>query len=230
MYPLMQGYDSVAIHADIEIGGTDQTFNLLVGRDLQKDYGQEPQDVIVFPLLVGLDGKEKMSKSLDNYIGIDEEPTIMFEKSMIIPDNCLDDYFRLTTDIDTDVYKEWINNDIVEAHRCFAREIIKMYHGEEFINQAEEKYNAKASKTLIDEIDSINFNRELPISLIDLLFELNLVESKSEARRLIIQNGISINQVKETNVDRIITKDDFKDGFIIVQKGKKVFLKIQLEA
>lgn len=230
MYPLMQGYDSVAIHADIEIGGTDQTFNLLVGRDLQKDYGQEPQDVIVFPLLVGLDGKEKMSKSLDNYIGIDEEPAIMFEKSMRIPDNCLDDYFRLTTDIDTDVYKEWIKKDIVEAHRCFAREIIKMYHGEEFINQAEEKYNAKASKTLTDEIDTVIYNGKLPISLIDLLFKLKLVESKSEARRLIIQNGISINQLKETKVDRIINKEDFTNGFIIVQKGKKVFLKIQLEA
>lgn len=228
MYPLMQGYDSVAIHADIEIGGTDQTFNLLVGRDLQKDYGQEPQDIIVFPLLVGLDGKEKMSKSLDNYIGIDEEPAIMFEKSMRIPDNCLDDYFRLTTDIDTDVYKEWIKKDIVEAHRCFAREIIKMYHGEEFINQAEEKYNAKASKTLTDEIDTVIYNGKLPISLIDLLFELKLVESKSEARRLIIQNGISINQLKETKVDRIINKEDFTNGFIIVQKGKKVFLKIQL--
>lgn len=230
MYPLMQGYDSVAIHADIEIGGTDQTFNLLVGRDLQKDYGQEPQDVIVFPLLVGLDGKEKMSKSLDNYIGIDEEPAIMFEKSMRIPDNCLDDYFRLTTDIDTDVYKEWIKKDIVEVHRCFAREIIKMYHGKEFINQAEEKYNAKASKTLTDEIDTVIYNGKLPISLIDLLFELKLVESKSEARRLIIQNGISINQLKETKVDRIINKEDFTNGFIIVQKGKKVFLKIQLEA
>ena len=230
MYPLMQGYDSVAIHADIEIGGTDQTFNLLVGRDLQKDYGQEPQDVIVFPLLVGLDGKEKMSKSIDNYIGIDEEPAIMFEKSMRIPDNCLDDYFRLTTDIDTDVYKEWIKKDIVEAHRCFAREIIKMYHGKEFINQAEEKYNAKASKTLTDEIDTVIYNGKLPISLIDLLFELKLVESKSEARRLIIQNGISINQLKETKVDRIINKEDFTNGFIIVQKGKKVFLKIQLEA
>ena len=229
MYPLMQGYDSVAIHADIEIGGTDQTFNLLVGRDLQKDYGQDPQDVIVFPLLVGLDGKEKMSKSLDNYIGIDEEPTIMFEKSMRIPDNCLDDYFRLTTDIDTNTYKEWINKDIVEAHRIFAREIIRMYHGEEFISQAEEKYNAKASKILTDEIDTIKFNSKLPISLIDLLFELKLVESKSEARRLIMQNGISINQAKETDFNRVIVKEDFKDGFIIIQKGKKVFVKVEIE-
>ena len=226
MYPLMQGYDSVAIHADIEIGGTDQTFNLLVGRELQKDYGQEQQDVIVFPLLVGLDGKEKMSKSLDNYIGIDEEPSIMFEKSMRIPDDCLEDYFRLTTDIDTNTYKDWINTDIVDAHRKFAREIIKMYHGEEFIKDAEDKYNAKANKTLSDNIDTIKFNGELPITLIDLLNELKIVSSKSEGRRLIEQNGISVNQEKENNVDRVITKEDFNDGFIIIQKGKKVFLKV----
>lgn len=226
MYPLMQGYDSVAIHADIEIGGTDQTFNLLVGRELQKDYEQEQQDVIVFPLLVGLDGKEKMSKSLDNYIGIDEEPSIMFEKSMRIPDDCLEDYFRLTTDIDTNTYKDWINTDIVDAHRKFAREIIKMYHGEEFIKDAEDKYNAKANKTLSDNIDTIKFNSELPITLIDLLNELKIVSSKSEGRRLIEQNGISVNQEKENNVDRVITKEDFNDGFIIIQKGKKVFLKV----
>ena len=229
MYPLMQGYDSVAIHADIEIGGTDQTFNLLVGRELQKDYGQEQQDVIVFPLLVGLDGKEKMSKSLGNYIGIDEEPSIMFEKSMRIPDDCLEDYFRLTTDIDTNTYKDWINTDIVDAHRKFAREIIKMYHGEEFIKDAEDKYNAKANKTLSDNIDTIKFNGNLPILLIDLLNDLKIVSSKSEGRRLIEQNGISVNQEKENNIDRIITKDDFKDGFIIIQKGKKVFLKVMFE-
>ena len=229
MYPLMQGYDSVAIHADIEIGGTDQTFNLLVGRELQKDYGQEQQDVIVFPLLVGLDGKEKMSKSLGNYIGIDEEPSIMFEKSMRIPDDCLEDYFRLTTDIDTNTYKDWINTDIVDAHRKFAREIIKMYHGEEFIKDAEDKYNAKANKNLSDNIDTIKFNGELPITLIDLLNELKIVSSKSEGRRLIEQNGISVNQEKENNVDRVITKEDFNDGFIVIQKGKKVFLKVNFK-
>lgn len=227
MYPLMQGYDSVAIHADIEIGGTDQTFNLLVGRDLQKDYGQEPQDVIVFPLLVGLDGKEKMSKSLDNYIGIDEDPAIMFEKSMRIPDSCLDDYFRLATDLDTNTFKEWINNDIVDAHRKFAREIIKMYHGEEYIKDAEDKYNAKANKTLSDNIDTIKFKGELPITLIDLLFDLKIVESKSESRRLIEQNGISVNGNKENDVNRIINIKDFEEGFIIIQKGKKVFLKVE---
>ena len=230
MYPLMQGYDSVAIKADIEIGGTDQTFNLLVGRELQRDYGQTPQDVIVFPLLVGLDGKEKMSKSLDNYIGIDEEPAIMFEKAMRIPDECLEKYFKLTTDISSDIYIDWINEDIFNAHKEYAKEIIRMYHGEEFIEQAMNKYEAKASKSITDDIDTITISNNLPITLIDLLLELNLVSSKSEARRLIEQNGISINQIKENDVNRIIDASDFKNGFIVIQKGKKVFLKVELEA
>ena len=230
MYPLMQGYDSVAIKADIEIGGTDQTFNLLVGRELQRDYGQTPQDVIVFPLLVGLDGKEKMSKSLDNYIGIDEEPAIMFEKAMRIPDECLEKYFKLTTDISSDIYIDWINEDIFNAHKEYAKEIIRMYHGEEFIEQAMNKYEAKASKSITDDIDTITISNNLPITLIDLLLELNLVSSKSEARRLIEQNSISINQIKENDVNRIIDASDFKDGFIVIQKGKKVFLKVELEA
>ena len=230
MYPLMQGYDSVAIKADIEIGGTDQTFNLLVGRELQRDYGQTPQDVIVFPLLVGLDGKEKMSKSLDNYIGIDEEPAIMFEKAMRIPDECLEKYFQLTTDISSDIYKKWINENIFNAHKEYAKEIIRMYHGEEFIEQAINKYEAKASKSITDDIDTITISNNLPIALIDLLLELNIVSSKSEARRLIEQNGISINQIKENDVNKIIDESDFKDGFIVIQKGKKVFLKVELEA
>ena len=99
LYPLMQGYDSVALKADIEVGGTDQTFNLLVGRELQKDYGQEPQEVITFPLLPGLDGREKMSKSLDNFIGINEPAEIIFEKCIKVPDSLLEDYFHLTSDI-----------------------------------------------------------------------------------------------------------------------------------
>ncbi|CDE95609.1 tyrosine--tRNA ligase [Clostridium sp. CAG:914] len=230
MYPLMQGYDSVAIKADIEIGGTDQTFNLLVGRELQRDYGQTRQDVIVFPLLVGLDGKEKMSKSLDNYIGIDEEPAIMFEKAMRIPDECLENYFKLTTDISSNIYKDWINEDIFNAHKEYAKEIIRMYHGKEFIEQAVSKYETKASKSITDDIDTITISNNLPITLIDLLLELNLVASKSEARRLIEQNGISINQIKENDVNRIIDASDFKNGFIVIQKGKKVFLKVELEA
>lgn len=126
LYPLMQGYDSVALHADIEIGGTDQTFNLLVGRELQRDYGQEPQDVMCFPLLVGLDGKEKMSKSLGNYIGVDEPAEVMYEKAMRIPDDVLMNYFKLTTDLNLDDIEKIMKEDVVEAHKVYAREIIKM--------------------------------------------------------------------------------------------------------
>ncbi len=116
LYPLMQGYDSIALNADIEIGGTDQTFNLIVGRELQKDYGQESQVVMTFPLLVGLDGKEKMSKSLDNYIGIADSPFEKFEKSMKIPDNVLRQYFELATDLQMDEIEEIMSKDIREAH------------------------------------------------------------------------------------------------------------------
>ena len=112
LYPLMQGYDSVALNADIEIGGTDQTFNLLVGRELQKDYEQEPQIVMTFPLLVGLDGKEKMSKSLDNYIGLNDTPFAELEKSMRIPDEVLRQYFELATDIPIDEINSILNGDI----------------------------------------------------------------------------------------------------------------------
>ena len=226
MYPLMQGYDSVAINADIEIGGTDQTFNLLVGRELQRDYGQEPQDVIVFPLLVGLDGKEKMSKSLDNYIGISEDASIMFEKAMRIPDDCLESYFQLTTDIDQKTYKKWIEDDIFNAHKEYGKEIIRMYHGEQFIDNAVQKYESKANKQITDNIDTLKTNLSLPISIVDLLCEINITSSKSEARRLILQNGISLNQEKVTDNDLIITEEFLKDNSLILQKGKKVFLKV----
>lgn len=227
MYPLMQGYDSVAIKADIEIGGTDQTFNLLVGRELQKDYNQVPQDVIVFPLLVGLDGKEKMSKSLDNYIGIDEEPAIMFEKAMKIPDECLETYFQLTTDINTDTYKQWIKDDIVNAHKEFGKEIIRMYHGEEFVAPAVERYNNIAKGLIPNDINIVDLEKtSLDLSLIDLLVKIELVSSKSEAKRIIEQNGIKINGKRENDITRVITLDDLENNSLIVQKGKNAFLKV----
>lgn len=227
MYPLMQGYDSVALNADIEIGGTDQTFNLLVGRELQKDYGQEPQDVMCFPLLVGTDGKEKMSKSLGNYIGIDESPLIIFEKAMKIPDSVLLDYFKLTTDIDMNDAEKIINDDIVLAHRIYAREIIKMYHGEEYIKASEERYNKIANKKIPDDIEIYELE-EKSISLIDLLFNSNMVQSKSEARRMISQNAISINGKKECNIDKIINASDYESS-LVIQKGKREFKKIILK-
>lgn len=232
LYPLMQGYDSVALHADIEIGGTDQTFNLLVGRELQRDYGQEPQDVMCFPLLVGLDGKEKMSKSLGNYIGVDEIPEIMYEKAMRIPDDVLIDYFKLTTDMNLEEVKKIIEKDVVEAHRVYAREIIKMYHGEKFIKQAEERYKKVAKGGIPDNIEEIKIEKSIidnGISLPDLLLLSKLVPSKSEGRRMIQQNGISINGNKENNLERVITINDFDENSLIIQKGKKQFKKVVIK-
>ena len=221
LYPLMQGYDSVALNADIEIGGTDQTFNLLVGRELQKDYEQESQIVITFPLLVGLDGKEKMSKSLGNYIGIDESPEIMYEKAMKIPDGVLFEYFKLTTDIKIEIAKKWIETDIVEAHKKYAEEIIKMYHGEQFIKQAENKYNQIANGDIPDNIEVLKI-KEKEISICDLLLKVKFANSKSEAKRMINGNGVKINRILIENVNKIVKAE----GEIVLQFGKNKFIKI----
>ena len=232
LYPLMRGYDSVALHAYIEIGGTDQTFNLLVGRGLQRDYGQEPQDVICFPLLVGLDGKEKMSKSLGNYIGVDESAEIMYEKAMRIPDDVLMNYFKLTTNLNLDDIEKIMNKDIVEAHKIYAKEIITMYHGEEFISIAEKRYATGANGGIPENIEEIIIDNsciENGILLTDLLVLTKVVSSKSEGRRLVEQNGISINKNKENDITKLITINDFKDNTLIIQKGKKQFKKVVLK-
>ncbi len=128
LYPLAQGYDSVALEADVEMGGTDQKFNLLVGRDLQKYFGQEPQVLVLMPLLVGLDGVEKMSKSLDNYVGVSEEPAVMFKKLMRVPDAVLADYFRLLTDLEPAEVEELVAaGGMVGAHRVLARLLTAAY-------------------------------------------------------------------------------------------------------
>lgn len=232
LYPLMQGYDSVALNADIEIGGTDQTFNLLVGRELQRDYGQEPQDVMCFPLLVGLDGKEKMSKSLGNYIGIAESPEIMYEKAMKIPDDVLLDYFKLTTDIDLDMAKKLIEKDVIEAHKVYAKEIITMYHGEQYLKAAEDRYKTVASGGIPENVDEVEIENEKlnnNLLLTELLLISSMVSSKSEGRRMIEQNGISVNNKKIVDVNKIITKDDFINNELIIQKGKKQFKKITIK-
>lgn len=232
LYPLMQGYDSVALHADIEIGGTDQTFNLLVGRELQRDYGQEPQDVMCFPLLVGLDGKEKMSKSLGNYIGVDEPTEVMYEKAMRIPDDVLMNYFKLTTDLNLDDIEKIMKEDVVEAHKVYAREIIKMYHGEEFISLAEKRYSTVANGGIPKNIEEVEIDKSLVengILLTELLVLTKIVPSKSEGKRMIEQNGISINGSKENDVTKQITIDVFENNALVIQKGKKQFKKIILK-
>ncbi len=229
LYPLMQGYDSVALNADIEIGGTDQVFNLLVGRELQRDYDQEPQDVLTFPLLVGLDGKNKMSKSLDNYIGIDESPEIMYEKSMQIPDNVLDDYFRLTTDFTKEEIEKILNGDIVEAHKIYANEIIKMYHGKEYIEQAEERYKKVAKGGVPTDIETIEITLQDNYDILTFLVDIKMLPSKSEARRMVEQNGIKFNGDKMNDTKHIISKNDFTNNELVIQKGKKKFIKVILK-
>lgn len=223
MYPLMQGYDSVALKADIEIGGTDQTFNLLVGRELQKDYGQERQVVLTFPLLVGLDGKEKMSKSLDNYIGIDESPEIMYEKAMKIPDDVLFDYYKLTTDLDLVEADKLIKQDIIKAHKVYAEEIIKMYHGEEFIKQAEERYGKIAKGGIPENIKEVNLSSESSeFKLCDILVKVGFASSKSEARRMIQGNGVKVNSEVVNDINATI---EIK-GDVVIQFGKNKFIKV----
>ena len=220
-YPLMQAYDSVAIKADIELGGTDQTFNLLVGRELQKDYGQEPQTVLTFPLLVGLDGKEKMSKSLDNYIGIDEAPETMYEKAMKIPDDVLMDYYRLTTDLDLEYVQKIINDNIVEAHKKYAEEIIKMYHGEEYIKQAQERYAAVSKGGIPENIKEIKIE-EKEINIVDLLVKIGFAPSKSEAKRMVQGKGVKLNSEVVEDISKIINISENP----IIQFGKNKFAKI----
>ena len=221
LYPLMQGYDSVALKADIEIGGTDQTFNLLVGRELQRDYDQEPQTVMTFPLLVGLDGKEKMSKSLGNYIGIDEAPEVMYEKAMKIPDDVLFDYFKLTTDMDLDEAKELLEKDVVEDHWVYAREIIRLYHGEEAIKEAEERYKQVAKGGIPEDIKEIKIE-EKEIAITDLLVKVGFASSKGEAKRMVTGRGVKLNSETVEDISLTVKMEEP----VILQFGKNKFVKI----
>ena len=221
LYPLMQGYDSVAINADIEIGGTDQTFNLLVGRDLQKDYGQESQVVMTFPLLVGLDGKEKMSKSLDNYIGISEEPFVKLEKSMKIPDNVLRQYFDLATDLPTSEIDEIMKGDIVEAHFRFAKELLKMYDDVNEFDELKAKYLNIAKGGVPTDVEEFKIN-EKKINICDLLVKVNFAPSKAEAKRMVKGNGVKINGEVINNIEKEVEITDNT----ILQFGKNKYKKI----
>jgi tyrosyl-tRNA synthetase len=218
LYPLMQGFDSVALDADIEVGGTDQTFNLLVGRELQKDYGQIPQEVITFPLLSGLDGVEKMSKSLDNYIGIDEPAEIIFEKCMKIPDNILPDYFRLTTDMPADEFNPILASDIRQAHFIYAREIVRLYHGETVVKQAEKRYLTIASGKAPEDIKVLTISDELPI--IEILKQAGFADSNSDARRLIAGGGVKLDGEMVSDVNLMVKGD------AVVSRGKNRFVRV----
>lgn len=222
LYPLMQGYDSVALKADIEIGGTDQTFNLLVGRELQKDYNQEPQVVMTFPLLVGLDGKEKMSKSLDNYIGLNDTPFDKFEKSMKIPDNVLKQYFELATDLTIEKISEIMYKDMREAHFEFAKELIKMYDDINEFEDIKKRYLEIASGGIPEDISEIEID-EKEINICELLVKIGFANSKGEAKRMIIGNGVKIDSELKQDINE---KINIISGKTIVQFGKNKFIKI----
>lgn len=226
-YPLMQGYDSVEIKADIELGGTDQRFNVLMGRMLQKEYGQEPQVTIFMPLLEGTDGKEKMSKSLGNYIGIDEPSAVMYEKAMNISDDLIVKYYELTTDIHPDEVNEikiQLSNNKVNPRDIkmkLSKEIVRLYHGEEKAQMAEERFKKVfQAKEIPDDIKVIETSLE-SFDLAEALVSNNFVKSKSEVRRLASQGGIRINNNKVVDLAGFSPCDK-----MIIQIGKKTFVKI----
>jgi len=227
LYPLIQGYDSVELRADVEIGGTDQKFNLLVGRELQKEYGQKPQVVITMPLLVGLDGKMKMSKSYNNYIALEDEPNEMFGKIMSIPDELMYDYFVLLTDrTNEEVEKmkeevEKYNRNPRDIKLLLAYEITKRFWGEELAKKAQDEFLRVFSKHEIPEdIEVFRFDLS-NVRIIDALVSSKLVSSKKEAKRLIMQNAVSINGKKVNDIDYVISFP----GEYIVKVGKKRFMK-----
>lgn len=221
LYPLMQGYDSVALNADIEIGGTDQTFNLLVGRELQRDYDQDPQVVMTFPLLVGLDGKEKMSKSLDNYIGITDAPFDKFEKCMKIPDDILKQYFDLATDLPTEEINKIMSGDIREAHFRFAKELLAMYDKESDFEEIKERYLKIANGGIPQDIEVFEIN-ENTINICDLLVRIGFSNSKSEAKRMILGRGVKLDSVLIEDVNKSIEIENEK----VIQFGKNKFKKV----
>lgn len=234
-YPLMQGYDSVALEADIELGGTDQKFNLLMGRTLQKEYGQAPQIALMMPILEGLDGVQKMSKSLGNYIGINEKPSEMYGKTMSIPDELMLRYFELLTSIsieDLNSLSEGLKNGSLhpkDIKMRLGREIVKLYHGETAALEAENEFVSVFQKgDLPDDIPGFSLEKNLLLDgckmwLPKLMVTAKITNSTSEAKRLIEQGAVKINEVKVITVGDV----DVIDGMII-RAGKRKFAKINL--
>lgn len=231
VYPILQGYDSVHLKADLELGGTDQTFNLMMGRHLQHAYDQEPQCILTMPLIEGTDGVNKMSKSMDNYIGLTETPTNMFGKLMSISDELMKKYYLLLSrrpaeEVDA-IIKGITDGSLhpMEAKKSLAVEITGYYHGEVAGKEEREKFEARFSKKQIpDDIQTIN-RPEGTINLLDLFVELQLIKSKSEGRRLIQQNAVKVNFENHTTD----TLNLEKGAEVILKIGKLRMLKIVVE-
>jgi tyrosyl-tRNA synthetase len=230
LYPLAQAMDSVAIEADVELGGTDQKFNLLVGRDIQREYGLEPQVAIMLPILPGTDGVEKMSKSLDNYIGINESPREIFGKTLSIPDHLIYDYFLLATDVhpaELNKIKAALEHSETNPRnlkRRLARELVGLYHSREVAQAAEDEFDRIfVKKDLPDDIPEFAVQTDDgSIGIIKLLAETKLVSSNSEARRMIEQGGVSVDGEKITTEKATITIL----GSVVVKVGKRKFLRV----
>lgn len=220
LYPLCQGYDSVAIEADVELGGTDQKFNNLVGRNLQGQYAQEPQVVMLMPLLVGLDGTDKMSQSLGNYIGVTEEPNEMFGKTMSIPDSLLESWFTLCTDVPLTEAADLIKGNPRNAKLRLAKEIVTLYHGDDAGRHAEDYFIRTFSKRE-EPVDAPDAQiPEGEVSIAKLIAELQLTASAGEARRLIEGGGVSIGGEKVTDPRTTKTADELDGKVLRVGKHK----------
>lgn len=216
MYPILQGYDSVFLHADVELGGTDQIFNLLQGRDMQKKFGQEPQVVITMPLLEGTDGVNKMSKSLKNYISINDKPSDMFGKIMSISDELMIKYYTLLTSDDLDEVKRMHPK---EAKVRLAKEIISQYYSSAIADDAAAEFTRVfAAKELPQDMPQYNLAGEKAI--VDVLIESGIVKSKNEARRIIQQGGVEFEGAKITDINAKLISPG------VVKVGSRRFLKI----
>jgi tyrosyl-tRNA synthetase len=218
LYPFNQAYDSVAVKADVEIGGTDQLFNLLFGREIQKAYGQEPQDVAVFPLLEGLDGSQKMSKSLGNYIGISEPPEEIYGKTMSIPDALIEKYVRLISGLDASQQAEVLAMKPRDAKAALARQLVKRLLGEDAARRAEEDFIVRFRKREIPE-EREHYVKG-PTDLISLLVDTGIAKSRNDARRLIEQGGVRVNTVK---VD--LTAQALRTGDVVAARRRYIELK-----
>ncbi len=236
IYPLLQGYDSVELRADVEIGGRDQKFNLLMGRKVQKKYGHSQQDIITVPLLEGTDGVRKMSKSYKNYIGLTEPPQKMYGKIMSIPDSIIWKYFNLLTDISLQEIKNMKQKIYTasllprDAKIRLAKEITSLFYSKKIAEKAEKEFERvfkeKKLPTKIPEVKIKEIYPELvegkKLNILDLLFKTKLASSKSEAKRLILQKGVKINSKVQEDWKAII---EIKKGMVI-QVGKRKFAKL----
>lgn len=228
LYPVMQAYDSVMLRADVEFGGTDQRFNMLAGRDLQKKMGQVPQQVFMTKLLVGLDGTQKMSKSLGNYIGLTDEPSDMFGKVMSLPDELIAPYYELCTDIDQAQIDAMVSTlaegaNPRDSKASLAREIVRLYHGDASAIAAEEAFNKQFRDKQAPEQMPVHKIEKGAKSAVALLVATGLAASNSEARRLLEQGGARVN-------DQVLLVDReyaLSDGDVL-QAGKRRFVRIEI--